>query len=162
MSQPLTAIVVGAGFAGEGHTVALRACGVTVEAICARTPHAVQAMAATLGIPIASTDWRATLDHIKPDIVAVATPGGSHEEIVTAAVERGCHLYCDKPLAPDAATAQRLFNLVNAAGVKHAYAATHRYDPSAAWLAELLRDGAIGKVGEVEATFRRHLHPLTP
>src|SRR5215208_4569998 len=112
MTKPLTAIVIGAGFAGEGHTIALRACGVSVEAICARTPHAVQAMADRLGVPIASTDWRAALDDVKPDIVAVATPGGSHEEIVTAAVERGCHLYCDKPLAPETRTAERLVNLV--------------------------------------------------
>ncbi len=39
----LHAVVVGAGFAGEGHTLALRENGVAVEAICARTPLAVQA-----------------------------------------------------------------------------------------------------------------------
>lgn len=31
-----------------------------------------------------------------------------------------------------------------------------------AWLTELIRDGLIGRVGEVEGTFRRHIHPLTP
>ena len=161
-ARSLTAIVIGAGFAGEGHAIALRECGVDVRAICSRTPAAVQAMADTLGVPNASTDWRATLDETKPDIVAIATPGGTHEEMVTAALEHGCHLFCDKPLAPEARTARRLADLTSNAGVKHAYAATHRYDPSVAWIAELLRAGAIGKVGEVEATFRRHLHPLTP
>ena len=39
--SPLRAVVVGAGFAGEGHTIALRENGVAVEAICARTPSAV-------------------------------------------------------------------------------------------------------------------------
>ncbi|HET7770751.1 MAG TPA: Gfo/Idh/MocA family oxidoreductase [Chloroflexota bacterium] len=160
--KPLTAIVIGAGFAGEGHTIALRECGVDVQAICARTPSAVQAMASKLGVPTASTDWRRTLEQTKPDIVAIATPGGTHEEMVTAALARGCHLYCDKPLAPDSQTARRLADQAQSAGVKHAYAATHRYDPSVAYIAELLRDGAIGQVAEVEATFRRHLHPLTP
>ena len=69
-------IAFGTGFAGEGHTIALRECGVTVEAICSRTPSAVQAMAAKHGIPTASTDWRHTLDQIEPDLVAIATPGG--------------------------------------------------------------------------------------
>src|SRR5688500_8246824 len=109
--KPLTAIVIGAGFAGEGHTIALRECGVDVQAICSRTPSAVQAMADKLGVPTPSTDWRQTLDEIKPDIVAIATPGGTHEEMVVAALERGCHLYCDKPLAPDARTARRLADL---------------------------------------------------
>lgn len=36
MTKPLRAIVVGAGSAGEGHTLALRQTGVEVVAICAR------------------------------------------------------------------------------------------------------------------------------
>ena len=158
----LRAIVVGAGFAGEGHTIALRANGVAIEAICARTPSAVQAMAESLGVPRASVNWRQTLDDIKPDIVAVATPAGAHAEVIEAALEKGCHVYSDKPLAPFAPIARRLYDLALAAKVKHAYAATHRYDPSVAWLAELIRDGVIGQVGEVEGTFRRHINPLTP
>lgn len=158
----LRAVVVGAGFAGEGHTIALRAAGVTVEAICARTPSAVQAMADRLGVPRPSVNWRETLDDLKPDIVGVATPAGVHAEVIEAALARGCHIYSDKPLAPFAPVARRLHERACEAGVKHAYAATHRYDPSVVWLAELVRDGAIGQVGEVEGTFRRHIHPLTP
>ena len=158
----LRAIVVGAGFAGEGHTIALRENGVSVEALCARTPSAVEAMASKLGVPRASVNWRETLDEIKPDIVGVATPAGAHAEVIEAALAHGCHVYSDKPLAPFAPIARRLYEQARDAGVKHAYAATHRYDPSVAWLAELVKDGTIGRVGEVEGTFRRHIHPLTP
>jgi predicted dehydrogenase len=154
--------VVGAGFAGEGHTIALRESGVSVEAICARTPAAVQAMADSLGVPRASVNWRQTLDELKPDIVGVATPAGAHAEVIEAALARGCHVFSDKPLAPFAPIARRLYEQAREAGVKHAYAATHRYDPSVVWLAELVRDGKIGRVGEVEGTFRRHINPLTP
>jgi len=158
----LRAIVVGAGFAGEGHTIALRENGVSVEAICARTPSAVQAMADSLGVPRASVNWRETLDELKPDIVAVATPAGVHAEVIEAALARRCHVFSDKPLAPFAPIARGLYEQARDAGVKHAYAATHRYDPSVVWLAELVKAGTIGQVGEVEGTFRRHIHPLTP
>jgi predicted dehydrogenase len=158
----LRAIVVGAGFAGEGHTIALRENGVAIEAICARTPSVVQAVAERLGVPRASVDWRQTLDEIKPDIVAVATPADAHAEVIEAALARGCHVFADKPLAPTAPVARRLYERAHDAGVKHAYAATHRYDPSVVWIEELVRDGAIGRVGEVEGTFRRHINPLTP
>lgn len=158
----LRAVVVGAGFAGEGHTIALRENGVSVEAICARTPSAVQAMADKLGVPRASTNWRETLAEIKPDIVGVATPAGAHAEVIKAALDLGCHIYSDKPLAPYAPVARGLYERAQAAGVKHAYAATHRYDPSVEWMEELVRDGIIGRVAEVEGTFRRHIHPLTP
>ena len=99
-TSPLRAVVVGAGFAGEGHTIALHENGVAVEAICARTPTAVQAMADKLGVPRASVDWRRTLDELRPDIVAVATPAGAHAEVIEVALARGCHVFSDKPLAP--------------------------------------------------------------
>jgi predicted dehydrogenase len=162
LSSGLRAVVVGAGFAGEGHTIAMRECGVAVEAICARTPSAVQAAAERLGVPRASTDWPATLAELRPEIVCVATPAGAHAEVIEAALALGAHVFSDKPLAPFAPEAGRLYRAAAAAGVKHAYAATHRYDPSVAWLAELVGDGAIGPVGEVEGTFRRHVNPLTP
>ncbi|HEX2517176.1 MAG TPA: Gfo/Idh/MocA family oxidoreductase [Chloroflexota bacterium] len=158
----LRAVVVGAGFAGEGHTLALRDAGVDVVAICARTAEVVQAVAGRLGVPEASTDWQQTLRQVRPEIVAVATPGSLRAPVIEAAAGLGAHLYCDKPLAPDGPQAERLYRLVQGAGVKHALAATHRYDPSVEWLAELVREGTIGPLLEVEGTFRRRIDPLTP
>jgi len=158
----LRAVVIGAGFAGEGHTIAMRHAGVEVVAICARQQDVVGAVAARLGIPEASTNWQETLHHVRPDIVCLGTPGTLRRPVIEVAAELGCHVYCDKPLATTAAEAQSYFELMERAGLRHAYASTHRYDPSVAWLAELVRDGAIGAVTEIEATFRRHLPPLTP
>ena len=160
--KELRAIVIGAGFAGEGHTLALRHAGVEVEAICARQPAVVQAVADRLAIPQASTDWRHTLETLRPDIVALATPTSLRGEVVEAATALGCHLYCDKPLAATAEEAGRLYRLAERAGVKHAYAATGRYDPSVVWLGELVRGGAIGAVREIEYSLRLAFSPLTP
>ena len=52
----LRAVVVGAGWAGEGHTHALRDTGVEVVAICARTAEVVGKVAQRLGVPEGSTD----------------------------------------------------------------------------------------------------------
>ena len=72
--QDLKAVVVGAGWAGEGHTKALQHCDVEVAAICARRQEIVDRVASNLAIAIASTDWQKALREIKPDIVALATP----------------------------------------------------------------------------------------
>jgi predicted dehydrogenase len=93
----LKAVVIGAGLAGEGHTVALQYAGVSVRAICSRTPEVVSELAGRMGVGHASTDWRQTLETVRPDIVAVATPAAAHEEQITAALELGCHIYADKP-----------------------------------------------------------------
>ncbi len=155
---PLTAVVIGAGFAGEGHALAMRHCGVEVAAICARNPELVRAVADRLEVPQASTDWRAALRAVRPSIVCIGTPAALRGEIVEEAVALGAHVLCDKPLALSGTEAARLYGLVRRAGVKHAYATTFLYDPSVAWLAELVRQGRIGRLLEIEAT-TRHASP---
>jgi glutamyl-tRNA reductase len=46
----LRAVVIGTGWAGEGHTTALREAGVDVMAMCGRTPEPARVMAKKLGI----------------------------------------------------------------------------------------------------------------
>jgi predicted dehydrogenase len=155
----LRAVVIGAGWAGEGHTIALQHAGVAVEALCARDPGAVRVMAERLGVPRASTDWRATVRELRPDLVGLATPAALRAPVVDAAVALGAHILCEKPLAVDGAEAGRLYHRVADAGLKHAYAATHVYDPSFRWLAELVRDGAVGTLREIVWTLRMDPSP---
>src|SRR5205823_4485222 len=112
MSEQVRAVVVGAGWAGEGHTLALRHCGVEVVAICARRPEVVRAVADRLEVPEASTDWRGTLERVRPEIVSLATPAALRGEVVDAATDLGCHVLCDKPLAATAGEARFLYHLV--------------------------------------------------
>ncbi len=158
----LRALVVGAGSAGEGHSAALQQAGVEVVAIASRTASVVREVAARLGIAVASTDWRATLAEVKPDIVAVATPGDSHAEIIDAALAGRAHLYVDKPFAPTAAEARRLWRAVQAAGVRSAYAATSNYQPSALLARALIAEGAIGELLEAEFVSHYHWHERLP
>ncbi|MBI1778941.1 MAG: Gfo/Idh/MocA family oxidoreductase [Proteobacteria bacterium] len=150
----LRAMVLGAGSAGEGHAIALQQAGVKVVAMASRTQAVVEAVAKRLNIPEASTDWRASLRHVRPDIIAVATPGDSHVEMVEAALAANCHVYVDKPLAPTALAAKGLWQRVEAGGRKSAYAATSHYQPSAQLARSLIAEGAIGQ--PLEAEFVSH------
>ncbi|HVT72094.1 MAG TPA: Gfo/Idh/MocA family oxidoreductase [Lacunisphaera sp.] len=156
MGSTLRAMVLGAGFAGQGHARALRACGVEVVAMAARTDSVVRQVAESLQIPVATTDWRRTMRELRPDIVAVATPGGTHVEMTLAALDLGCHIFMDKPLATTAADAERLYRRAAEAGVKTAYAASYRYQPAVLFAAELVRAGEIGAVREVECVSHYH------
>ena len=103
--KKLKAVVVGAGWSAEGHTKAFQHYGVEVLAICARKPDIVQKVASGLDVPEASTDWRKSLLKHKPDIVAVTTPAILRTEVIELAVELGCHIISEKPLALTAAEA---------------------------------------------------------
>jgi predicted dehydrogenase len=158
----LRALILGSGYAGEGHTLALRDAGVEVVAMASRTLEACQQTASRLGIPYAGTDWRRMIREIGPDIVAVATPGGAHLEMAAAAIDAGCHVLCDKPLATTAADARTLYAQAKARGVKTAYAASFRYQPQALYARELAQRGALGAICEVECLSHYHWPPLIP
>lgn len=146
----LRAMIIGSGYAGQGHAMALRDCGVEIVAMASRTADVVERVAAELGIPQTGTDWRQMLIEVQPDLVAIATPGGPHMEMASTCIEAGCHIYIDKPLATTASDARQLWEQARAAGVKTAYAASYRYQPAVTLAMELLAAGAIGIVRETE------------
>ncbi|MFN8490766.1 MAG: Gfo/Idh/MocA family oxidoreductase [Caldilineaceae bacterium] len=158
----LRAIVIGAGWAGEGHSKALRSAGVEVVALCGRTPEPAHALAQKFGITAVRLDWRAALPDVQPDIVAVATPGHLHHEIVLTAAKMGCHILCEKPLGLNAGQALEMRQAVEVAGVKHAYGTTSRYAPAALYAQQLLASGLIGQVQEIECIHHFNTSPLSP
>ena len=161
--KQLKAVVVGAGWSAEGHTKAFQHYGVDVLAICARKPDVVQKVADGLGVPEASTDWRESLLRHKPDIVALTTPAVLRTEVIALAVELGCHIISEKPLARTAAEAEHIYNLVKDTGLKHGFAATHLYDPSVAYVQELLtRQRLIGELTAVDIGYSRRIPSNTP
>jgi len=155
-------MILGSGYAGEGHTLALQRAGVDVVAMASRTLAVCQQMAAKLNIPQAGTDWRSMLTEIKPDIVAVGTPGGVHLEMITAALDAGSHVLCDKPLATTAEDARAIYTLAKAKGLKTAYAASYRYQPQALYIRELVSQGRLGAVCEVECVSHYKWPALMP
>ena len=58
-----------------------------------------EALCARFGIPKGFADWRSLVDGTDLDAVLIASPAGTHVEITLAALERGLHVFCEKPLA---------------------------------------------------------------
>lgn len=162
MAQPLRALILGAGYAGQGHAQALRLAGVEIAGMASRTADVGAKIAASLQIPRYSADWRGLLAEIKPDIVAVGTPGGTHREMIWAALEADCHVLADKPLATNATDALTLYGLAKAKKLKTAYAASYWYQPQALYARLLVQEGFLGKVFEIEGVSHFNWPPLMP
>jgi predicted dehydrogenase len=156
----LRAVVVGAGWAGEGYTNALRAARVDVVALCGRTPEPALAVGRKLGIDDVRLDWRSAIKQLRPDVVVIATPAGPHRDIVEHAASLGCHVLCEKPLGRNTPEARAMLKAVEGSGVKHAYGATSRYSPALVQAKVLLDEGLIGELREVEAIAHIEMSPL--
>ncbi|MFS0731162.1 aldo/keto reductase [Curtobacterium sp. 1P10AnD] len=87
------------------------------------------------------------------DAVYVSTVHTGHAHLVLRALAAGKAVLCEKPLAPNHGTAMALVDAARQAGLPLVEAYMYRFHPQTAALRELVRDGAIGDVTHVDASF---------
>ena len=97
----------------------------------------------------AYTDYRELLEREDVDAVVVATPDHAHAVITMAAIERGKHVYCEKPLSYSVHEARRVTEAARQAQVATQLGNQGQAGEEARLVQEFLLDGAIGPVGEV-------------
>lgn len=116
--------------------------------------------AAPLGIERVHAGYEALL--ADPDIDAIYNPlpNSLHAEWTVRAAEAGKAILCEKPLARDAAEAQRMVDTCARHGVPLMEAFMYRFHPQNVRVRELLRQGAIGTPGQVRAGFSFRMYPL--
>lgn len=100
-----------------------------------------------------SDDWKAITRADDIDIVDVATPNGTHEEIVADAFAHGKHVLCEKPLSTDAETAARMLDAARASGKVHMVNFTYRNWPAIRQAKDVIESGRIGKIRYFEGHF---------
>jgi predicted dehydrogenase len=83
--------------------------------------------------------------------VAVATPAGTHFELVQAALEAGKHVLVEKPLTASAAEGEKLAELAQRSGLVLMCDHTYCYTPAVQRIRELIRSGGIGDIQFVDS-----------
>lgn len=73
-----------------------------------------------------------------PDAVVVATPDAYHADIIIAALERGLHVFTEKPLCYDVADAKRILAARDRAGTIVQIGYMKRFDPAYEALRDIL------------------------
>lgn len=129
MHAPLGIGVVGAGgFAGFMADAVADLREVRVVAVADDDPSRAAGLAATVGAR-ATGRWEDLLTDPEIDVVAVMTPPSSHAPIAHAALAAGRHVWCEKPLATDAATAGDLRDAAERSGRVLVVDHVLRYNP---------------------------------
>ena len=146
--------LIGTGFIGRSHAIALSAVGTVFEDIESPVLEFVadvddtRAAAArrALGFRRATSDWRALIADPDVDIVDVCTPNHLHREMVLAALAAGKHVYCEKPLALDAEEAAEMAAAAECAGVAHLVGFNFPCNPILQTVREMLAAGELGEL----------------
>ncbi|MFN8501440.1 Gfo/Idh/MocA family protein [Kouleothrix sp.] len=97
--------------------------------------------------------YAALLADADVDAVYIGLPNSMHAEWAAKAAAAGKHVLCEKPMGVSRAEAAAMFEAARAGGVWLMEAFMYRFHPRTLKLAELLRQGAIGEVRLVRASF---------
>lgn len=113
-------------------------------AIQKRSLDAVRRKAGELGIPLAFDSVETLATHPGIDAVFVVSANSAHCPDTLAAAKGGKHVIVEKPMAMDAAEANRMIASCRTAGVKLMVGHMLRFSPLARRMRELVRTGEIG------------------
>ncbi|MGB8184181.1 MAG: Gfo/Idh/MocA family oxidoreductase, partial [Pseudolabrys sp.] len=96
-------------------------------------------------------DYRELLNRSDVDAVAVVTPHLLHEEMAVEAFRAGKHVFCEKPLALTAASAERILAACATAGGVLGIGHERRYEPAMEEMRRLFETGALGRLLHLDA-----------
>lgn len=132
------ALIIGAGYAGQRHAEALGEIGIPFDG-----PLSAREVASD---PSAIRDPRIHVVH-------VCSTNDLHAPLVTAALDAGKDVVCEKPLALDVPTATELAALAERSGRLAVVAYNYRFHPMIVELSARVATGALGALHSVRGAF---------
>jgi predicted dehydrogenase len=143
---PVRFAVVGLGYWGPNlvrNLVGLPEADMAV--VCDQRPEAIESVIARYPTIRGETDYRRVLDS-DAEVVAIATPIGTHFELARAALEAGKHVFVEKPLAASLEEGDELLRIANARGLVVMPGHTFLYSPPVQHVKELIDAGELGDI----------------
>ena len=116
--------LIGTGYMGKCHALAWMAVRAAFEdgpvvrriSLCEVEEGLARRRADEFGFETSTADWRALVSNPAVDVVSITTPTGLHAPMAIAALEAGKHVWCEKPMSPSLADAERMAAAARASG----------------------------------------------
>lgn len=144
--------VIGAGVIGTFHGKAIHTCiklglvDADFVAVCDADRDRAESYARVAGSELVMTDPDELIASADVNTVYVCTPTVSHKDLTLKALRAGKAVFCEKPLAFNAADAVEMRDAAKAAGVTHQVGLVLRYSPVITVMRDLVTDAGSGRV----------------
>ena len=126
----LRVAIIGCGKIADQHLLAInRIPDCKVIAACDRELLMADQLAERFGVASCFSDAREMLTTARPDVVHVTTPPQSHFALGKQCLERGSHLYLEKPFTVTADEAEFLIGLATQNGLKITAGHNYQFTP---------------------------------
>ncbi|MGB0865655.1 MAG: Gfo/Idh/MocA family protein [Granulosicoccaceae bacterium] len=152
MSREIGIGLIGAGYMGKAHSVALHSVGAVFntslrprcEMIATRSEAGAAEAAVRLGFARSTGDWRVLVADPRVEAVVIASQQETHREIAEAALALGKPVFCEKPLAECTESAESMVAAAARAGVANMIGFNYVRTPATQFVREMLEQGMIG------------------
>lgn len=157
MSKKLRIGIIGAGsIATIAHIPAYAKMeNVEVVAVCDIKLEKAQAMAEQYNVPHTFENYMDLINMDGIDAVDICTPNYLHSEIAVKALEKGLHVFCEKPDAVSAAEAERMQAAAEKSGKVLMVMRNNRYMGISSFLKKYIDDGKMGTVYAARCGWQR-------
>lgn len=158
---PLRAAVVGSGAIAREHLSFLSGASpirpsqpvtdrIHLVGVCDLSPVAARYGAEEYRADAAYTDLDTMLEESRPDVVHVLTPPATHSAIVTACLQAGAHVICEKPITATYPELVELLEVAQTTGCHLMESHNYRFNRPVLALRETIDEGRLGTIREVE------------
>lgn len=146
----LNVAIVGAGYVASHHLAALKRLDfVEVVGICDLDQAAAHAIANKFDVPIVAASL-ADLAALSPHAIYVLTPPASHCALTLQALDMGCHVLVEKPMAESVEECTTMMQRATERGLVLSVNHSDRLDPVVVQALEAVRAGRIGDLLSVD------------
>jgi predicted dehydrogenase len=141
----LKVAIVGCGKIADAHASQIqRVKGCEIVGVCDREPLMARQLYERFPVARHFSNLGELLGEARPDVVHITTPPESHFDIAKACLERGCHVYVEKPFTLHEDEARRLIALANERKLKLTAGHDDQFSHVARRMRALIQSGYLG------------------
>ncbi len=142
--------VIGQGHIGKRHAEMIRrndAC--RLVALC-DIKTAEECGVSDTEVPFFDSFDKLLNSDIPIDVINICIPNGLHAKYTILALERGCHVVCEKPMALNKSDAEKMIFKSLETGKQIFAVMQNRYSPPSVWLKEIVDQNILGQIYMVQ------------
>ena len=150
----IRAAIIGLGTWGQNLVLSVQGVSPSIRftAAATRSPDKARDFAQAQGLRMLPS-YEAALADPEIDAVVLATPHSMHTHQIVAAARAGKHVFSEKPLGLDTASAQKAAQACADHGVTLGVGYNWRYQPALQEIRRMIEDGSLGRVLHIEGNF---------
>jgi predicted dehydrogenase len=158
--------IVGLGYIGQLHAEAYAQLGDKLQILGIAESNAAvrEKTRQTFGVPHAFADYQELLKLEELDVVSICTPNMLHQPITLAALERGLHVLCEKPMARSVAEARTMVDAAICSDRLLMLGHNYRFEERSKLLRRWVNEGRLGELYLINCSWLRQRYTsfITP